>query len=169
MEDKKVEEKNEKSISDLERIKKELEEVKKKTEEYLNNWKRSQADYINREKSLEREKESWFKFANLNLILQFLPVYEHFNEALSHLSENNKKDEWIKGLTQIKSQFESLLKNFGVEKIKTLGEKFDPQEHEVIAKEKLEGKEKNIIVKEIQSGYMMHQVVIKPAKVIISE
>lgn len=175
----------------VEKIKKELEETNKKAEEYLNNWKRIQADYVNRERSMEKERENWIKFSNLNLVLELLPIFDHFNQALSHVPGDDIKSEWVKGIIQIKGQIEKLLKGFGVEKIKTIGEKFNPKWHEVISKEKTEdnpsetplrgnpptggvegqvvSRGKDIIIKEVQAGYKMHESIIKPAKVIISE
>ena len=153
----------------MEKIKKELEDTNKKAEEYLNNWKRIQADYVNRERSMEKERENWIKFSNLNLVLELLPIFDHFNQALGHVPEGDIKSEWVKGIIQIKGQIEKLLKGFGVEKIKTIGEKFNPKWHEVVSKEMAEDKEKDIIIKELQAGYKMHESVIKPAKVIISE
>ncbi|TSC95861.1 MAG: molecular chaperone GrpE [Parcubacteria group bacterium Athens1014_10] len=154
---------------EIEKLKKELEEEKKKVEEYLNGWKRAQADYANREKEIKKDKENWIKFAHAGLILRFLEIYDHFKQAVNHISEEEKKSEWSKGIIQIKEQFKNLLKSLGVAEIKTVGEKFDLQKHEAIAKEKSEGSDKGAIIKEIQPGYTMNGEVIKPAKVIISE
>ncbi len=86
------------------------------------------------------------------------------------LSERPKAQEveiWIEGIRQIKNQLENLLKNLGIEKIKTVGEKFDPALHESVGAEKSD-KEDNLILKEITSGYKLHNQVIKPAKVIVN-
>jgi molecular chaperone GrpE len=150
----------EKLKEEIERLKKELEEEKKKSKEYLAGWQRAKADYINREREIERERSEWIQFANVNLILEILPIYEHFNRALEH---KDKNEDFVKGLEQIKKQFDDLFKKLGVEKIKTIGEKFNPEFHEVVEK-RGEGDE---IVEEVSSGYKMNGKVIKVAKVII--
>lgn len=161
-------------VKEAEQLKKELEETKKKAEEYLNGWKRVKADYLNREKEIEKEKIDWVKFANLELILQLLTILDSFDEAIKHIPEDLKENDWLKGILQIKQQFENFLTTQGVEKIKTVDEKFNPELHEAVEKKPLPSEAQgakeeieNIIIEEIEAGYLMHNQVIKPAKVII--
>jgi molecular chaperone GrpE len=154
-------------------LQKELTETKKKAEEYLNGWKRTRADYINREKEIEKEKSEWVKFANMAIILQLLPILDNLKRGTQKNADKNteehreKFEAWIEGIKQIKNQLENLLKNLGLEEIKTEGEKFDPSLHESIGTEKSD-KGEGLILKEIEAGYKLHGRVIKPAKVIVS-
>lgn len=164
-----MEEVKDKISKEEENLKKELAEAQNKVKEYLNGWQRAQADYINREREIAKDKENWVKFANAGLVLQMLPIFDHLKQALNHLPGEDISN-WTEGIKQIKSQFEVLLKNLGVEEIKTLGNKFNPLEHEVVAKEKTaEEDKKDIIIKEVQPGYRMYGEVIRPAKVVIGE
>ncbi|MCD6471464.1 nucleotide exchange factor GrpE [bacterium] len=155
----------EKLKQEIKKLKKELQFTKEKATEYLNGWKRAKADYINREREIEKEKEEWKKFANLNLILDLIPIFESFELAVKKISEKNKKieDNIVQGINQIKKQFDKLLESAGVERIKTVGEKFNPELHEIVEKRG----EGNEIVEEIQSGYKMYDKVIRPAKVVV--
>lgn len=148
---------------EIEKLKKELETVKKESMEHLNGWKRAKADYLNREKEINREKVDWVKFANLELILNLLPVLDALNQSLKQVPIDLKENEWVKGIFQIKQQLEDFLKTQGVEKIKAVGEKFNPDFHEVVEKRG----EQEEIIEEIQVGYKMHDQVIRPAKVVI--
>ena len=60
-------------------------------------------------------------------------------------------------------------KNIGIEEIKTVGEKFNPELHHAVSKEKVEGKESGTILEEVGAGYKMHDKVIEPAKVKVAE
>lgn len=144
----------------IKQLEEEVEKLKKQAKEYLEGWQRAKADYINREREIERQRSEWLEFANVSLILEILPVYEHFCQALEHKDTN---EDFVKGIEQIQKQFEDFLKKLGIERIKTIGEKFNPEVHEVIEK-KGEGNE---IIEEISAGYKMGGKVIKPAKVII--
>jgi len=62
-----------------------------------------------------------------------------------------------------------ILKNYQVEEIKTVGEKFDPRFHEAIGEEESEGSEPGTILKEVEGGYKRGDKVIKPARVIVSK
>lgn len=148
---------------EIEKLKEELEKLKKDAENYLNGWKRARADYLNLEREIRQEKFEWIKFANLELILKILPILDSFDQSLEKMPENLKNDQWVKGIMQIKRQFEDFLKDQGAEKIKTIGEKFDLGKHEVVEKRG----EGNEIVEEIQSGYLLNGEVIRPAKVVI--
>ncbi len=153
-----------------EEINQELEKYKKQAEEYLAGWQRAKADFINFKRQNEQEKEEWVKFSNSNLILQLLPVLDNLQLANNQQPEisDDQIQKWIKGIEHIQRQFENILKDLGLEKIKTVGEKFNPEIHESVGKEK-DGEVKNQIIKEIQVGYAMYGKIIRPAKVIIGE
>ncbi len=148
---------------ETEKLKDELEKIKKESTEHLNGWKRAKADYLNREKEISREKVDWVKFANLELILKLLTVLDGFNRSLNQVPDDLKENQWVKGIFQIRQQMEDFLKIYGVEKIKAIGEKFNPDFYEAVEK-RGEGDE---IIEEIQTGYLMNNEVIRVSKVIL--
>lgn len=162
--------------NEVEKLKQELAICQKKSEEYLNGWRRAKADYINLKRDTEKEKEEFARFASAALIIQLLPIVNNFKRAFEHLSEI--KDEKVKsyfvGFKHIYNQIFELLKKLGIEEIKTIGEKFNPQFHEAIEEEVGENKEikkyekEQIIVKEVSAGYTMQGRVIMPAKVVVN-
>ncbi|MFA6098726.1 MAG: nucleotide exchange factor GrpE [Patescibacteria group bacterium] len=152
------------------KIKEELELARKKMDEYLNGWKRAKADYINLKKETDKKQMELVQFANATLILQLLPVNDNFKLAWQHIPEEHKKnDEWLKGIEQIKKQFSNLLKDLGIEEIKTVGEKFNPELHESVAKEKKENVASGVIISEVKPGYKLYDRVLEPAKVKVAE
>jgi len=145
-------------------LEEELEKVKKKAEEYLNNWKRAQADFINYKR---RQNELFDELANSamrELILEILPIYDTFSVAVGHIPDNLKGSEWVGGIVQIKTQLESFLRKKGVEEIKSVGEKFNPEIHEAVEMVKSD-KPEGEIIEEIQKGYKLDGKVIRVAKV----
>jgi len=151
---------------EIKKLKKRLEEEHAKAQEYLKGWQRTKADYINRERKIEEERERWIKFSNSKLILDFLHLLDGFSQCLKHIPKESKDEKWVQGVTQIKRQFETFLKAQGVEKIKTVGEAFDPNYHEAV--DRISSKDfHNIIVGETQTGYKMGERVIRHAKVVI--
>lgn len=148
----------------------ELELTKKKMDEYLDGWKRAKADYINLKRENEKKQVEIIQFANAALILELLPIYDNLKLALNHLPDDRKDmKEWVKGMEQIKKQFAALLKNLSIEEIKTVGEKFDPELHEAVGREKVEGTESETIIEEIKGGYKLYEKVLEPAKVKVAE
>ena len=161
--------KDEQPEVDVEKLQTDLTLAQKKMEEYMNGWKRAKADYINLKKETDKKYQELVQFANAGLILEMLPIYDNFKRAWEHIpSDHKKKDEWLKGIEQIKKQFTDLLKNMGIEEIKTVGEKFDPELHEAVAKVKTEGKKSGLIIAEVKSGYKLYDKVLDHAKVKVS-
>jgi len=157
------------SKKDIDKLKKELEEAKRKAEENLAGWKRALADYANFKKREEEAKKELIKFANENLILEILPIFDNFQNAYKSLPKDLEKNNWVEGIKYIKLQFENILKKIGVEEIKTVGEKFNPELHEAVEKVKINEKKSGVVVDEVSKGYKLNGKVIRVAKVKVSE
>lgn len=146
----------------------ELEKYKALAEENLNGWKRAKADFINYKKDQENRMGEFIKYANEDIITGLLPIVDGFRLAMKHLPEDLKNSDWVKGVMCVKGQLESFLKEIGVEEIKSIGEKFDPNLFESVGEEE-SGVEEGIVVCEIQKGYKMFGKVIRVSKVKISK
>ncbi|PIT94229.1 nucleotide exchange factor GrpE, partial [Candidatus Falkowbacteria bacterium CG10_big_fil_rev_8_21_14_0_10_43_11] len=73
-----------------------LEETNEVIKDLEYKWKRALADYQNLQKETAKEKVEFIKFANSNLLMEILPVYENLRTSLAHADENNH-DAWLKG------------------------------------------------------------------------
>ncbi len=147
----------------------ELVKAKKIAEEYLNGWKRAKADYLNLKKDSAKREQEIVQFANAALIIELLPIYNHLKLALKHAPQEQKSHQWMKGIEHIATEFKTLLSNINIHEIETAGKTFDPELHEAVAKEKIEGKEHGEILEEIQPGYIYHGKTLQAAKVKIAE
>ena len=154
-------------------LKKKLEDCEKQKAEYLSGWQRERADFLNYKKEEMERIGELLKYANEEFVLKILPILDNCEIIENKLPDNLKNDENIKGLLLVKKQIMDLLKNWGIEPIRTIGEKFDPNLHEVI--EEIEVKdngstgspqgESGIIIEEIQKGYKTNGRLLRPAKV----
>ncbi len=156
-----------------EELKEKLEECQKLKDEYLAGWQRSRADFLNYKKEEMERIGQLIDYAKEELILEILPIMDNFdviarqNFLLENLSgqEKERVNKIIQGFLQIKIQFQDFLKNMGVEEIKSVGEKFDPNFHEVIEEVESKDRESGIIVEEIQKGYKINSRLLRPARV----
>jgi len=119
-----------------------------------NRLKRALADYQNLKKRLEKEKFEFIKFATASLLDKFLSVLDDLERADTHLRDP--------GLKMALNQFKSVLQTEGVEEIKVLNTKFDPQTADCT--ELVKGP-KNKIIKVLKKGYFLHHRVLRPAQV----
>lgn len=126
--------------------------------------KRTMADFQNYKRRVEEEKKSWAIFANLELIKNLLPIFDNFKRAQTHAPKdaNEETTKWLEGIGMSINQLEKLLQDFGVKKIESLGQKFNPDFHEALAQDK---GEKDIVLEELESGYTMGDKVLRHAKV----
>lgn len=147
----------------------ELEQLRKQADEYLKGWQRARADYANLKKETDKEKEEIVRFANAALILEILPLYDHFKRALRHIPEDARQREWVKGFLHIQTQFKTLFTALGLEEIPAAGQPFDPSRHEAVAKEHREGIPPATILEEVSTGFTYQGRVLVPAKVKVSE
>lgn len=147
----------------LKKVKKTLKVCQKEKEEYLAGWQRAKADLINYKKEQEQKGLDLFKFANENFILEILPVLDSFELALKHTKEKKDKEE----ISQLYNQLKSILEKQGLEEIKSVGEKFNPEFHESAGE--IKGKKQGEIVEEVQKGYKLNNKTIRPSRVKISK
>jgi molecular chaperone GrpE len=152
-----------------EELKQKLEECEKQKAEYLAGWQRARADFLNYKKEEVERIDEFLKYANSEFILKILPILDNFDLVEKNITEDLKNNEYIKGILQIKTQFLDFLKSQGVEPINCLGQKFDPNFHEVMAEVETENKEAGTIVEEVQKGYLINGNLLRPTKVKISK
>lgn len=145
----------------------ELVELKKKSDEYLNNWKRSAADFINYKKEEMERTAMLINYTKEDMIDKILPILDNFYLAAGQMPEEVGKSVWGGGFLQIIKQVEEFLKKEGIEVIEVVGQKFNPETMEIV--QEIEGKESGTVAQEVQKGYMANGKVLRPAKVKISK
>jgi molecular chaperone GrpE len=148
------------------------EKCKAETEEYKSGWQRALADYKNLQKESADMRGVWAKASEQYILEEFVPVYENFKKAFAHkdaMTDEKSWKQWAEGIGYIQKQFGDILKNYQIEEIKTVGEKFDPRYHEAIGEEESGEAESGVILKEVEGGYKRGDKIIKPARVIINK
>jgi len=148
------------------------EEWKQKHDEVKDSYVWLAADFDNYKKRTLKEQEENRKFIAAELLKEFLVVVDNLERALSALPA----DDQDKGLLSLKQgveltlkQFHGLLEKYGVKKIKAVGEKFDPRYHQVLFQEVTDQAPDETVLEELQSGYVIHDRVIRAALVKIAK
>ncbi|MDD5218651.1 MAG: nucleotide exchange factor GrpE [Candidatus Omnitrophica bacterium] len=130
------------------------------------NMLRVAAEFENSKKRLMRERDEFVKFSQENLIRNMLGVLDNFGRAMFHANEF--QDPAVKGLVtgveMVFKQLADILKNQGLVRLETVGKKFDPHRHEAIGYVQEDGPE-DVIVDEIEPGYLLHDRLLRAAKV----
>lgn len=152
----------------LERLKERLAHCEKEKNEYLDGWQRAKADLMNSRKDEGRRMSLWRERLEDAMILEFLPVLDNFELALSEAHENHLTPEAKRGFDLIRLQFVDTLRRFGISEIKTEDTAFDPARHEAL-EEVESGKPPGSIAEVLQRGYERNGIVLRPARVKVSK
>mgnify|MGYP003394185399 CR=1 FL=1 len=143
----------------IKKLREDLKVCKKDKEDYLAGWQRAKADFINARKEEEKSREAFVKFANSAVLNDFLAVADSLDMAMKHSGESD-------GIKQIYSQLKDILKKNGVTLMETEGQKFNPTMHEAIGEVEAEDeKSDDMVIEEMQKGWMIYEKVLRPAKV----
>ncbi len=156
---------------DYEEMKKKLAELEGMREKLLH----AAADFENAKKRNAREKEEFAKFSQENILRSLLPALDNLERAIAHAAVSGVPDTDVETLRQnvksltsgvqmVQKQIFDSLKTYGLVRLKTLGEKFDPHFHEVVGYVTDEGDEDRI-VDELEAGYKLHDRLLRAAKV----
>lgn len=147
---------------------KELEnEIKKLQEDVL----KAKADNINYRKRKDEEVSKILEYSNEDIVKDLLPIVDNFERAIN-LDDDNLDDELSKFLTGFKMIYchvVEILEKYDVKPIGEKNEEFDPNIHQAVLTEKVEGLEPNKVVEVMQKGYKLKNKVIRPAMVKVSE
>ena len=125
---------------------------------------RERADAANVRRRADEDRVKMAGFYKANVVRELLPVLDNFDRALRAIPADIAEHDYVKGVKGVVKQFEQALEKIGVERIKTVGEKFDPLYHEAVTMEEGDGSEE-IVSEELQAGYKVGDEVIRHAMV----
>lgn len=126
--------------------------------------KRERADVMNVRRRHDEQLVSLRSSVKASVVGDLLPVIDNFERALKHTPADIAGHDYIKGINGVVKQFEKVLSDLGVERIKTTGQVFDPNLHEAVSMED-KGGEQEIVTEELQAGYTLGDEVIRHAMV----
>ena len=145
--------------------------LEKEKGEYLDQLKRARADYENLQKRIEKEGEDSKRYGNAQLYLELVSVLEDMERAIEGgkgVRARSAKN-MLKGLELIHKNFLSMLESKGLQSYEEVGQSFNPMRHEAIMSKADNGVDEDIILKCVNKGYMLHDKILIPAKVIVSK
>lgn len=137
-------------------------EVSPEAEEYYAQLQRVMADFDNYKKRIQKEKAAQYSLITAELIGDLLPVLDNLEKSASVEDEGNAV---LEGVILVYRQFQDVLKNLGVNEIKTVGEKFNPEYHDAVMHVEDEQYGENEIVMELRKGYILKDRVIRHSMV----
>lgn len=154
--------------NELEILKNKVDQLEKENKAVEDKMLLNQAEFENFKKRTRREKEAIHKYKSQDIASDILPVLDNFDRAL-HATNADVNKAYIEGVTMVYRQLLDALKTHGIEVIEVVGKEFDPNLHHAVMQVEDEDKESNIVVEELQKGYMLKDRVIRPAMVKVNK
>jgi molecular chaperone GrpE len=130
---------------------------------------RLQAEFDNYRKRSLQEKAEFIKFANQGLISELIGIVDNFELSIKYADKKNDFKLMHQGVDMIIKQLHALLKSKGLEKIKTVGENFNPHQHDALEIVEDQDVEIDTVVEELQPGYLLSGRILRPAKVKVAK
>jgi molecular chaperone GrpE len=132
---------------------------------------RVKADADNYRKRMAKEKEEHSKYATETLLKDLLPALDNLELALQHGRKvEDACSDMVQGVDMTNKVLLDTLKKHGLHRIEIeQGQEFDPKWHEAMYEEEREDMERGRICQVIQTGYILHERLLRPAKVIVSK
>jgi molecular chaperone GrpE len=144
-------------------------------QEELNSWKdrclRITADFDNFKKRTEREKSSWIKMTQANILHDLLVIVDDFERAVEEAKKNPSHEDfsvWFQGFELTNKSLQKLLQKYDVQEIKD-HDIFNPQYHEAVMQVDSSDHISGSIVAVLQKGYLFKGEVLRPAKVSVAK
>ncbi len=162
----KIDQKQEDAVSEM---KLQLAKSETTIKDYIDHLKRLQAEFENYIKRVEKERTDFKKFSSEKLLLKILLVIDDLERALKEFAKEQIPQDVMQGMQMIFKNMHKIIEEEGVKEIKSTNQKFDPHKHEVLLVE-CNGKcDDNVVLEELQKGYMLGDKVIRYAKVKINK
>jgi molecular chaperone GrpE len=145
-----------------------LEIAKREAVENRDRWVRAVADLENYKKRAIQERSAILKYKNEDLLRDLLTVTDNIQRAVDFCSKEGRSDPVVDGICMISDMLGDLLKKYGVKEIEALGQPFDPNLHEAMAKVATQGQKPNTVIEVLEKGYIYQDRLLRAAKVIVA-
>ncbi len=157
--------------SDADRVERDfdalLADAQKEKDEYLELARRTQADFENYRKRMSAEVQAAQVRGKVEVAREVIEAVDNLERALEAAGEGNGEG-LASGVEMVLGGLRETLARNGVEAVEPQGEKFDPQWHEALSAQPVEGTEPGLVVEVMQKGYRVGEQLVRPARVVVS-
>jgi molecular chaperone GrpE len=159
------------SLDELEDEAVELDELRAERDEMKDRWMRALADAENVRKRGERARREAEQYGGSKLARDMLPVFDNMKRAIESITEEQKEASaaLIEGIELTMRELLNTFSKHGIEVVSPdVGDKFDPKQHEAMFEAPVPGTKSGEIIQVSAEGFMLHDRLLRPAKVGVS-
>jgi molecular chaperone GrpE len=156
------------TVADVAALLAELARVEAERDTYLDHLRRLKAEFENYRKRMQRESDMLRKLAAEDVIAAMLPVIDNMYRACS-AAERHDEGQVVEGVEKVTGQLVALLSSQGLQELPiSPGDPFDPTVHEAVMMQPSADHDEGTIVSVLERGYLLHDKLLRPARVIVA-
>lgn len=149
-------------------LEEELAKVREESKAHRERMLRVAADFENYRKRTSRELEDARRRATQDAVKALLPVFDNLERATAHVDDATDARSMADGIQMVHRQFLDTLAKLGIDRVAAIGLPFDPVVHESIQYEHSDEHPAGTVMTELQPGYRMGEMLLRPALVVVS-
>lgn len=154
---------------EAEKLEATIEQLQKEKEDLFGQLQRVSADYANFQKRVPKQIADSVAYQKEWMIKSLLPVLDNLEHTLANVGSAESVDVLVKAVEIIYDQMLDILKSHQVEQIAAAGEMFDPSRHEAMMQKSEPDRQDNIVLEQLQKGYVLNGRVLRPSRVIVNK
>ncbi len=137
-------------------------------DQFLGLLQRTRADFENYQKRLQRDLSQERRYAHGPFALDLLPALDNLDRATAAAEQAGEKGPLVQGVVMVQAQLLDILRRYGITRIEALGQPFDPNLHQAVMQEPARDRPPHNVVRVIEQGFIIHDRVLRPARVVVS-
>lgn len=146
-----------------------IEKAETEAKEAYDRFLRASAELENYKKRTQKEMAEFRKYANASLVKELLGVVDNLERAIESSNGSNEEGQLSEGLDLTLKELLKIFKTFHASPIEALGKPFDPCYHQAMMQQETADQPENIVLNELQKGYMIHDRLLRPSMVVVSK
>ncbi len=155
-------------LQDLEALRSQMADTERDRDKYLELARRTQADFENYQKRIQRDLQQERRYSGGLLALDLLPVLDNLERAMAAGKQAGESGPLVQGVSMVHSQLLDALKRHGITRIDSLHKTFDPAMHQAVSQQPSAEHPSGTVLHVLQEGFMNHDRVLRPAAVVVS-
>jgi molecular chaperone GrpE len=155
-------------IEDLESLKARASQAEQERDQFLALLQRTRADFENYEKRVLRDHVQDRRYLHGGLAKDLLPVLDNLERAMQAAKKAGEQGPLVQGVAMVQGQLLDVLRRHGIEAIDAVGQAFDPTKHEAVMQQPAPGQTAGTVLQVVEQGFVIHDRVLRPAKVIVA-
>jgi molecular chaperone GrpE len=155
-------------MEDLDALRTRAERAERDRDELRELAQRTRADFENYQKRQQRDLAQERRYAQGPLAADLLPALDNLDRATVAGKQAGETGPLVQGVAMVQAQLLDVLRRHGITRIEAQGQPFDPNLHQAVMQQPGNGVPAGTVLQVLEPGYMIHERVLRPARVVVS-